>query len=94
MVDLRKIKSKNELACIKEGFRIIELATDEVIRALKPGVTELEMVGVAQRVICENGAEYEGLPMYVFSEASTRHAISRSSYKKIGKCRVGSLSVR
>ena len=85
MVDLRKIKSENELACIKEGFRIIELATDEVIRCLKPGVTELEMVGVAQRVIYENGAEYEGLPMYVFSEASTRHAISRSSYKKIGK---------
>ncbi len=85
MVDLRKIKSENELACIKEGFRIIELATDEVIRALKPGVTELEMVGVAQRVIYENGAEYEGLPMYVFSESSTRHAISRSSYKRIGK---------
>ena len=85
MVELRKIKSVNELACIQEGFRIIELATDEVIRQLKPGVTELEMVGVAQRVIYENGAEYEGLPMYVFSEASTRHAISRSSYRKIGK---------
>ena len=85
MVELRKIKSVNELACIQEGFRIIELATDEVIKALKPGVTELEMVGIAQRVIYENGAEYEGLPMYVFSEASTRHAISRSTYKKIGK---------
>lgn len=85
MVDLRKIKSVNELACIKEGFRIIELATDEVIKNLKPGVTELEMVGVAQRVIYENGAEYEGLPMYVFSEESTRHAISRSSYRTIKK---------
>ena len=85
MVNLRKIKSENELACLREGFRIIELATDEVIKSLKPGVTELQMVGVAQRVIYENGAEYEGLPMYVFSEASTRHAISRSTYKTIGK---------
>lgn len=85
MVNLRKIKSENELACIKEGFRIIELATDEVIRKLRPGVTELEMVGVAQRVIYENGAEYEGLPMYVFSEESTRHAISRSCYREIKK---------
>ena len=85
MVELRKIKSQNELACIKEGFRIIEIATDEVIKALRPGVTELEMVGIAQKVIYENGAEYEGLPMYVFSEASTRHAISRSTYKQIGK---------
>ena len=41
MVDLRKIKSENELACIREGFRIIELATDEVIKCLRPGVTEL-----------------------------------------------------
>ena len=85
MVDLRKIKSENELACIREGFRIIEKATDEVIKCLKPGVTELQMVGVAQRVIYENGAEYEGLPMYVFSEASTRHAISRSRHREIGK---------
>jgi len=85
MVELRKIKSVNELACIKEGFRIVDLATDEVIRHLKPGVTELQMVGIAQRVIYEEGAEYEGLPMYVFSEASTRHAISRSSYKTINK---------
>ena len=60
MINLRKIKSKNELACIREGFRIIELAT-------------------------ENGAEYEGLPMYVFSEKSTRHAISRSRYRIIEK---------
>ena len=85
MVDLRKIKSENELACIREGFRIVELATDEVIKCLKPGVTELQMVGVAQRVIYENGAEYEGLPMYVFSEESTRHAISRSCYREIKK---------
>ena len=85
MVDLRKIKSVNELACIKEGFRIIEAATDAVIENLKPGVTELEMVGIAQKVVYEQGAEYEGLPMYVFSEQSTRHAISRSSYRVIGK---------
>ena len=85
MVALRQIKSENELACIREGFRIIELATDEVIRQLHPGVNELQMVGVAQRVIYENGAEYEGLPMYVFSEESTRHAISRSCYREIKK---------
>ena len=83
MVELRKIKSVNELACIQEGFRFVDIATDEVIRHLKPGVTELQMVGIAQKVIYEEGAEYEGLPMYVFSQESTRHAISRSTYKTI-----------
>jgi len=85
MVALRSIKSENEIACMREGFRITELATEEVIRTIRPGVTETQMVGVAQRVIYENGAEYEGLPMYIFSEKSTRHAISRSSHRVIGK---------
>jgi Xaa-Pro aminopeptidase len=85
MVELRSIKSANEINCLREGYRIAELATQQVIKEIKPGMTELQMVGVAQRVVYENGAEYEGLPMYVFSEASTRHAISRSSYRKFEK---------
>jgi Xaa-Pro aminopeptidase len=85
MVELRSIKSESEIACLKEGYRLAELASQQVIREIRPGLTELQMVGVAQRVIYENGAEYEGLPMYVFSEASTRHAISRSSYRVFEK---------
>lgn len=85
MVELRRIKSAAEIACLREGYRIAQLATQQVIKEIRPGMTELQMVGVAQRVVYENGAEYEGLPMYVFSEASTRHAISRSSYRQFQK---------
>ena len=85
MVELRSIKSVNEINCLREGYRIAELASQQVIKEIKPGMTELQMVGVAQRVVYENGAEYEGLPMYVFSEASTRHAISRSCYREFQK---------
>ncbi len=85
MVELRSVKSAAEIACLKEGYRIAELATRQVIKEIKPGMTELQMVGVAQRVVYEHGAEYEGLPMYVFSEASTRHAISRSCYREFQK---------
>ena len=85
MTELRQIKSENELACLREGYRIAQLATDAVIAEIKPGMTELQAVGIAQRCVYENGAEYEGLPMYVFSEASTRHAISRSSYREFSK---------
>ena len=85
MVALRSIKSVNEINCLREGYRIAELASQQVIKEIQPGMTELQMVGVAQRVVYENGAEYEGLPMYVFSEASTRHAISRSSYRQFEK---------
>jgi len=85
MVELRSIKSANEIACLREGYRIAEEATRQVIAEIRPGKTELQMVGVAQRVIYDLGAEYEGLPMYVFSEASTRHAISRSCYRQFEK---------
>ncbi len=85
MVELRSIKSENELACLREGYRIADLATQAVMKEIRPGMTELQAVGIAQRVVYENGAEYEGLPMYVFSEASTRHAISRSSYREFQK---------
>lgn len=85
MVALRSVKSENEIACIREGLRITEIATQEVIRNIRPGMTELQLVGIAQKTIYENGAEYEGLPMYVFSEKSTRHAISRSTYREIQK---------
>lgn len=85
MVGLRSIKSVNELACMREGFRITEIAMQEVIKSLRPGVSELQMVGIAQKTIYEHGAEYEGLPMYVFSEKSTSHAISRPGYRIINE---------
>lgn len=85
MVALRARKSDNEIECLREAARITHKATQKVIEAIRPGVTELQMVGVAQQAIYEEGAEYEGLPMYVFSGTSTRHAISRPSYRKIEK---------
>lgn len=83
MTELRSVKSDNEIACLREATRITQIATDAVIEAIRPGMTELQLVGIAQKTIYENGAEYEGLPMYCFSEKSTKHAISRSSYKEI-----------
>ena len=83
MVQLRSIKSDNEIACLREAAHITQKATDAVIKAIRPGMTELQLVGIAQKTIYENGAEYEGLPMYCFSQKSTKHAISRSSHKEI-----------
>jgi len=85
MVALRSIKSDNEITCLREAARITEVAMNEVIKVLRPGVTELQMVGVAQKVLYDMGAEYEGMPLYVFSGKSTQHAISRSGYNVIQK---------
>jgi len=44
MTELRCIKSENELACLREGYRLAELATQQVIKEIRPGMTELQML--------------------------------------------------
>lgn len=83
LTQMRIKKSPNEIALLKEAYRITELAIEQVLKKLKPGVTELQMVGVAQKAMYDNGAEYEAMPQYVFSGKSTTHAVSRASYKLI-----------
>lgn len=79
----RVVKSPAETACQKEAFRITRVATDEVLKRLRPGMSELEIVGLAQGVIYAQGAEYEGLPQYVLSGRASSHAIGRAGYRTI-----------
>jgi len=79
----RMIKSEAEIACLKSAFAITRKATDEVISKMRPGLTELQIAGIAQNVIYAEGAEYEGLPQYVLSGESSGHAIGRAGYRQI-----------
>jgi Xaa-Pro aminopeptidase len=81
----RAIKSPAEVACLREAFRLSELATLKAVARMKPGMTELSIAGVAQAAIYANGAEYEGLPQYVLAGISSSHAIGRPGYRAIEK---------
>ncbi len=85
MFQQRAIKSPAEIACLTEAFRIARAATDEVLRRIRPGMTELEIAGISQSVIYAEGAEFEGLPQYVLSGPSSGHAIGRAGYRQIQK---------
>lgn len=85
VTELRQIKSPAEIACIKEGLRIAEIALEKLIEAIKPGITELQLVGIAQQALYENGAESEAFPIYLFGGSATRRAISRATYRLIEK---------
>lgn len=85
MTTLRSIKSENEIACLREGARISDIAIEKIINIIEPGMTELQLVGIAHEIFYREGAEAEGLPIYCFSQKSTQHAISRSGYEKIQK---------
>ncbi len=83
IVEMRTIKSANEIKCMREAFRISEVATEYVLNNMKPGMTEQQVVGLAQASMYENGAEYEGHPTYVLSGKNSTHAIGRPSNKVI-----------
>ena len=93
MFNLRVIKSENEIILLREASRIAELAIEEVLQSLEPGMSELQVVGIAQKAIYDNGAEYEGMPQYVLSGTNTTHAISRPSHRIIQKNELVQLNI-
>lgn len=80
---LRFVKSENELACMRKAFQISELAIDAILNEIKPGMTELQAIGIAQREIYKHGGEYEGHALYCFCGESTNNAISRPTHNPI-----------
>jgi len=81
LTEMRMVKSENELACMREAFRISEVATGAVLDQIEAGMTEQQVVGIAQGVMYDEGAEYEGHPTYVLSADASTHAIGRPSPK-------------
>lgn len=79
MRTLRAKKSEAEIACLKESYRIIELATRACLEQMRPGMTECNLLGIAHGVIYANGAETDGMPNYAFSDLTTRYPLGRPS---------------
>lgn len=82
---MRLIKSPAEIALLREAFRVSEKALDEVLKRIKPGLTELQVVGIAQESFYRHGAEYEAHPTYVLSGPNSTHAIGRPTHRVIRK---------
>lgn len=85
VTDLRIVKSAWEAENLRAAFAISEIALDAVLERLRPGMTELQVVGILQAAMYANGAEHEGMVQYVFSGPNTRPAISRPSHRVIEK---------
>ena len=79
---LRADKSPAELACLREGFRLGELALAAMLEAVKPGMTELELAGIALATLYANGAEGEAHTVYSFGGVKTSNGISRGDHRQ------------
>ncbi len=75
--DIRAIKSQNEIACMKEAYRIAQEALKKVIDNIHVGMTENQIKGIALSEIFAQGGEGESYPFWIISGRGTNQAISR-----------------
>ncbi|HNS31751.1 MAG TPA: Xaa-Pro peptidase family protein [bacterium] len=93
IVDLRIIKSPVEIDILKEAFRISEVALERTLPQMKPDMTELQVVGIIEKELYAEGAEYEGHPQYVLAGRNSNHAIGRPAYAKLGRSNLVQLNI-
>ena len=83
--ELRMVKSENEIACMRHAGMITAKAMDDVIAKIEPGMTELQVRGIALESMHRNGAENESYPMWILTGSGSDQAISRARHKVIEK---------
>jgi Xaa-Pro aminopeptidase len=93
LISLRINKSANEIKLAKRAYEISEIAVGAILNEIKPGMTELQVIGIAQREIYQHGGEYEGHSLYCFCGPATKHAISRPTHNTIKKNEIIQLNI-
>jgi Xaa-Pro aminopeptidase len=64
---LRRVKSAQEVALIREAARLADLGIETARRVIRPGVPELEVATEVEYVLRKDGADGLGFPMFVNS---------------------------
>jgi len=62
LAKLREVKSREELLLMRKAIDITCLAQTELIKALRPNMTEYQSEAIIEWVFKANGAEYPGFP--------------------------------
>lgn len=65
MTQLRGIKTNEEISLLRKAVDISTLAQAEVMKAIKPGMSETEIQGLHEYIFKKYRAEYEGYPSIV-----------------------------
>ncbi|WP_436514753.1 aminopeptidase P N-terminal domain-containing protein [Ekhidna sp. To15] len=65
MTDLRGIKTEDEIELLRKAVDISCIAQAEVMKAMKPGMSEREVQGIHEFIFKKYQAEYEGYPSIV-----------------------------
>lgn len=85
VIGMKQIKSEREVELMRSAARISEQAFTQLLEIMRPGMTEIQVVGEAHKLIRDLGAECEAYPMWCSSGRNSTQAISRPTHKKIEK---------
>jgi len=86
-------KSTQELRCLREAAKISELGFQAVLESIKPGMTEVQLAGIAAGAMLASGAESTGYPIWCCSGPNSTQAISRPTHRKVKKGEIIHFSV-
>ncbi|RTQ47120.1 M24 family metallopeptidase [Hymenobacter gummosus] len=67
---LREVKTPEEIRLLRQAIRISTVGQQEVMKALKPDMSEMEVQGLHEYVYKKYGAEFEGYPSIVGAGAN------------------------
>lgn len=87
MATMREIKRPEELTLLRKAIRISAMGQVEVMKAMKPNMSETEIQGIHEFVYKKYGAEYEGYPSIVGAgnNGCILHYIENSKTKVAGE---------
>lgn len=83
--EARLIKSDAELAYQRRAAEIADHAMEQVLAALQPGVSELEVAGFAAAALGEAGSEHAAIPPMVVSGERSALVHCMASRRTIGR---------
>ena len=76
-------KTPAEVRCIKAAAKASEAGFKAILEAIRPGMTESELCGIATAAMTAAGAETTGYPIWCCSGPNSNQAISRPTLRKV-----------
>ena len=76
-------KSAAEVRCLKAAAKASEAGFKAILAAIRPGMTEAELCGIATKAMTAAGAESTGYPIWCCSGPNSNQAISRPTMRTV-----------
>lgn len=83
LADLRRIKTAEEIALHRQAEHIGDIAFEEILKELKPGVTELEVAAKLEYIMKMNGADKLSFDSIIASGVNSSKPHAEPGHKKI-----------